>query len=322
MLKFGVWTRDRYLQAGPKRRFYGAHVSYSLLDIGSDPNEEEIRAFEDISFTLRTSNGTFRTSFPRRFADVDAAGMRWLQKFYPGQTELRVQDRAASHGLTSWEWAEQVFRAFPNANFEASDVLLFLIRLSLSTGEDYIVEPSGQPLQYIKPPWVVSVHHPESWRYPVNRVIAARARRLFDRLSLPEGWMDSAGGSGYSVSKIPYIHPKALAFSRANARFQIRMRSVFDHAPDCHVLRTMNVFNKAYFSDDQLTAGVQAAFDSLKPGGIWIVGRTLEEDFSNHASFLRRGETGWEPLERLGRGSEMEELALRTPSRGHAGTIG
>jgi hypothetical protein len=75
MLKFGVWTRDRYLQAGSKRRFFGAHASYSLLDIGNDPSEEDIRAFEDISFTFRTSNGTFRTSFPRRFGDVDAAGL-------------------------------------------------------------------------------------------------------------------------------------------------------------------------------------------------------------------------------------------------------
>ncbi len=319
MLKFGVWTRDRYLQAGSKRRFFGAHASYSLLDIGNDPSEEDIRAFEDISFTLRTSNGTFRTSFPRRFGDVDATAMRWLQKFYSAEAELRVQDRAASDGLSSWEWAEQVFRVFPNANFEASDVLLFLIRLTLPGGETYIVEPSGQPLQYIRPPWVVSVHHPESWRYPVNRMIAARAKRGFERLSLPEGWMESSGTADYCVSKIPHIHPKALSYSKANARFQIRKRSVFEHAPVCHVLRTMNIFNRAYFSDDQLTAGIEAAFDSLKVGGFWIVGRTLEEDFSNHVSFLRRGENKWQALERIGRGSEIEELALRAPSRGDAG---
>ena len=261
----------------------------------------------------------FRTSFPCRFGDVDAAGMRWLQRFYSAETELDVQDRAVSHGLSSQEWAEQVFRTFPNANFEASDVLLFLIQLTLPSGEIYIAEPSGQPLQYIKPPWVVSVLHPESLRYPVNRMIAARARRRFERLSLPAGWMESPGAADYRVSKIPCIHPKALSFSKANTRFQLRTRSVFEQAPSCHVLRTMNILNRAYFSEEKLTAGVEAAFESLKPGGIWIVGRTLEQDFSNHVSILRRGQNGWQVLERLGHGSEMEELAVRAPSRGHAG---
>jgi hypothetical protein len=58
---------------------------------------------------------------------------------------------------------------------------------------------------------------------------------------------------------------------------------------------------------------VNAAFHSIKPGGIWIVGRTLEEDLSNHATFLRRLDNGWEVLERIGKGSEIEELAMRAP---------
>jgi hypothetical protein len=103
-------------------------------------------------------------------------------------------------------------------------------------------------------------------------------------------------------------------FSQRNPRFQFRSRSVFEHTPAaCHVLRTMNIFNKSYFSPEQLSDGVNAAFHSIKPGGIWIVGRTLEEDLSNHATFLRRLDNGWEVLERIGKGSEIEELAMRAP---------
>ena len=50
----------------------------------------------------------------------------------------------------------------------------------------------------------------------------------------------------------------------------------------------MNIFNRAYFSEEQLAAGAAAMFDSLEPGGIWIVGRTLEDDLTNHATFFRR----------------------------------
>jgi hypothetical protein len=147
----------------------------------------------------------------------------------------------------------------------------------------------------------------------LNHLIAARAKRRFRNLLIPHGWMDSCGGDGYQVNKICCVHPKARLLKKKNPRFQMRTRSVFDHTPGVDVLRTMNIFNKAYFSAEQLGDGVNSAFHSLKPGGIWIVGRTLEEDFSNHVTFLRRHQGNWEVLERIGKGSEMEEFsALKT----------
>lgn len=311
MLRRGICTEDEYMRAGPNRRFSGARVSYGLLDVGENATDEQIGVFEDVSFTLRISNGTYRTTFRQRFREVDVAAMCWMERLFSGGDELRVQDRAVSSALTSWEWAEQLFPVFPRAQLEASDILLHLVRLSLPDGATYIAEPDGRPLQYSKPPFVVSLQHPESLRYPLNRWIAARAKRRFERLSLPEGWTESSDASGYRISRISCVHPQAQAFARRNPGFQFRERSVFDAVPgSCHVLRTMNIFNKSYFSTEQLALGVSAVFESLVPGGLWIVGRTLEEDFSNHATLFRRGESGWEVLERIGAGSEMEELAL------------
>jgi hypothetical protein len=73
----------------------------------------------------------------------------------------------------------------------------------------------------------------------------------------------------------------------------------------------MNILNKDYFSDSQLREGSKTAFQSLKLGGIWIVGRTLESDFSNHVTFLQKLENGWGILARIGNGSEMEGYAGR-----------
>jgi hypothetical protein len=291
-------------------------VSHALLDVGENPTDEQIRQFEDISFTLRTSNGTYRTTFRQRFHDVDAVAMRCMERFYPPESELLIQDRAVSNGLTSWEWAQRVFAVYPRTQFEASDILLYLVRLTLADGAMYIAEPDGHPLQYIKPPFVVSVEHREPLRYPLNHLVAAWARRRFRRLALPEGWTETSGGTGYQVKRISCMHPQALRFSREHPGFQLRARSVFNAAPDsCHVLRTMNIFNEAYFSMEQLAVGAAAAFDSLMPGGLWIVGRTLEEDSSNHATVFRRGDSGWEVLERVGAGWELEKLALGGASR-------
>lgn len=320
MLKFGIWTHEQYLKEDPeKRRYYGARVSCALLDVGANPGPELVRAFEDISFTLRTTNGTCRTTFRNRFPDVNAAAIEHMRRFWPADAALRVQDRASSHGLTTWEWAETLLAAFPNAVLESSDVLQYFVRLALDNGESYIVEPDGRPLQYIKPPFVVGVHHPGPRRWPVNQWVAGRARKRFERLNLPARWISSTGGSGFTVNKIPYIHPDALRFSKTNPNLQFRERSVFDHTPgECDVIRTMNILNKAYFSEEQLAEGARAVYDSLRPGGLWIVGRTLEEVFTNHVTFLRRREDGWEVLGRIGDGSEMEQLALTVPMRSRA----
>ncbi len=312
MLRFGICTEERYLRLGPDRRGSCPQVSYRLLDVGENPRPEQVRAFEDISFLLLTSNGTTRTTFAGRFRDVDEAVLGWMHRLFEPSAGIDIQDRAASHALTSCEWAERVFEIFPNARFEASDILLNLVEISRGC-EAYILEPGGCPLQFVKPPFVVSLQA-EPRRYPVNRLIARRARRRLDGLlrgASDGGWTEAAARQGWRVRRIPYVHPRARALAAANPNFHLRVRSVFDVPPaGCDVLRTMNIFNSSYFTRDQLAAGAEAAFQSLRRNGIWIVGRTLEEDFSNHVSLLQRGERSWQVLDRIGRGSEMESLAL------------
>jgi len=311
MLRFGIYTEEQYRRAGPDRRELGPQVAYSLLDVGSDPSEEQIAMFEDLCFRLRTSNGTFRTSFPQRFLDIDAAASRWMSELFAPEALIRIQDRAASHCLTSYEWAQRVFAGHPRAEFEASDLILCLYELSLASGEIYIVEPGGKPLQHIRPPFVLSVHHREPRRYPLNLWLGAWARRRFTRLGLPDGWQQSEAGPGYRVRRISCVHPRAAALAARDPRFQVRTRSVFEVTPQaCDVLRTMNILNRAYFTEHELASAANAVFDSLCVGGLWIVGRTWEEDNCNHATFLLRREDGWQVLGRSGNGSEIEQLAL------------
>ena len=138
------------------------------------------------------------------------------------------------------------------------------------------MEPNGTPLQYIHAPYVVALYHPESWRNPRLRWISTRARKRFDQLPLPADWMKTASGPGYRVSRISCVHPEAQLLGRTHPGFRFQVRSVFDRMPGaCHVIRTMNILNASYFSQEQLREGVRTVFDSLKPGGMWIVGRTL-----------------------------------------------
>jgi hypothetical protein len=311
MLRLGICTRDQYSRARARRSVLRSGISYSLLEVGDNPTDDEKRAFEEINSVLQVSNGTFRKSFRHRLRDVDTITMRMLERLYRSRSKLHIQDRAASHCLTSSEWAEKLLRTFTNIQFEASDALLYLLRLSLASGETYIVEPNGQPLQYIRPPFVVALSNREAFRYPVNHIVAAYGRWRFRRLLLPRNWMNSPNGEGYRVDNISCVHPEARSLRNRDSRFQIRSRSIFEPTPGVDVYRTMNILNRDYFSAEQLIDGARTAYQSLTVGGIWIVGRSLEEDCSNHVTFFERREKGWEILERIGCGSEIEELAFR-----------
>jgi hypothetical protein len=314
MLRLGVWSRDRYRRLRGHGPIWKLAMSYKLADIPDDATDEEVRMFEDVHLSFCTSNGTFRKTFRHRFRDIDAALLKLLSDVYKPDAPLHIQDRAVSHALTSCEWAEQLLQAFPNADFEASDILLYVYAVSLSPHETYIVEPSGNPLQWIRPPFVVGLSQREPWRYLLNHFMAAHAKRRFGRLrlakQLPDGKGDVAG-----VNRIYCVHPEARSLARRNPQFRIVTRSVFDCTPDLDVLRTMNILNRSYFAEKQLIGGIEAAFDSLKLGGIWIVGRTLEEDNSNHVTFFRKSKRGWDVLLRIGKGWEMEDLARRAALR-------
>jgi hypothetical protein len=315
MLRFGIYTEQQYRRAGPRRRDLGARVAYTLLDVGSDPSDERVAMFEDLCFRLRTSNGTFRTSFPQRFVDLDAAALRWMSELFAPEAPIQIQDRAASHCLTSHDWAQRIFTTHSQAEFEASDLILCLYEVSLANGDTYIVEPGGEPLQYIRPPFVLSVRHREPRRYPLNLWLGVRARKRFARLALRPDWMQSDAGPGYRVRRISCVHPRAAALAAHDPRFRVRTRSVFEVTPQaCDVLRTMNILNRAYFTEDELASAANAVFDSVRAGGLWIVGRTWEEDFSNHATFFLRREDAWQVLGRIGNGSEIEQLALAAPA--------
>jgi hypothetical protein len=298
-LTFGIYDRDQYLKMGAERRYSGARVAYSLLRVGDQPTAEEIRVFEDICFTLQLSNGTWRTTFRDRFQDVDEMAVSLMQDSFCRDVAIHIQDRAVSSALTSCQWASRIFEIFPDAYFEASDLMTELVEIG-SGRESYVTEPDGTPLQYISPPFVVALNYPESWRNPVLRFMAARALKRYQQMK-----------ERSVATPISCVHPEAQMLARANPNFTVVVRSVFERTPAaCDVLRTMNILNRSYFSAEQLGEATAAVFDSLRPNGIWIAGKTREDDFTNHTTFFRRREHGWEVIGRIGSGSEIEDLAL------------
>ncbi|HWQ52534.1 MAG TPA: hypothetical protein VN442_02540 [Bryobacteraceae bacterium] len=318
-LKLGICS---LAQDCPFQRFWRRGLmSASLLAFTRQPTAAGKALFERLMPEICDSGGVNRITTPGRFTGLDAAVQECLATIFPPGFSLRVQDWAVSSGITAAEWFTVLRQNYPDVDLTASDRLTYLVEARLpETGETYIVEPDGAPLQYIRPPFVLSLVQSQHWLYPVNRILQRSALRnwreaLATRLRIPAEWHDSEDPGVTSVEappfvlrRLPLVHPDATAL--CGERFHIRTHSVFEPAKHrAHVIRTMNILNRAYFTDDQLQDAAVAVETSLDPGGVWIVGRTLvEPPFDNHVTVFRKCDDGWETLLRIGAGSEMEPI--------------
>ena len=295
------------------------HISCSLLRPDVQGTENSVQAFETIVRDLELSSGVCRTTYRGRLRDVDDLAGPYLLESFARDESLEVHDWAASDGLVSSEWARDLIRIFPNCRFTASDLTLYLIEVCRENRESYIFEPGGVPLQYVYPPFVVSFHRKDSAVFLANRFLRMRAERGAKSLrSIVShyGWAGFDDPTEYSVPPdririLPLVHPEADSLRRETQQFSIVAHSVLSPLlQPVHLIRSMNIYHRRYFADADLAKGAKAVFDSLVLGGMWIVGRTVEErkPVRNEVSILGKTSSGFRVLSHLHGGSELEEL--------------
>jgi hypothetical protein len=323
MIELGVYRPEQYIESAGtsqlERRWN--RMAYHLLRTSIPPSAAEIDMFEGIMQNVHLAAGVFRTTAVGRFQALDAFLAPLLEAHFGRSTPapLLAADWAASACITSVEWFDSLRKSFPQVRLVASDLHMYLVEVMLPGGRaSYIVEAGGEPIQYIRPPFVIPMNYREGSRLLVNRWLQSRAKRQFAKLAGGgalksigqardcEEWKDGA----LSFRRIPLIHPTALALERSSApAFTIDCHSVFDaQASSSHVIRTMNIFNVSYFKKEQLALGVRSVWQSLERNGVWLVGRTIEA--VNHASVFEKLPTGFRLLGRHQSGSEIEDLAL------------
>jgi hypothetical protein len=325
MMKLGVYRPKQYLKNETRPAFWPRRTrfAYPLLRTPLPPSPEDVQRFEDIMRHVHLAQGVYRTTAGLRFQTLDAFLNPILQTHFGAVKPLLVEDWAASACITSVEWFESFKTFFPDVSLTASDLHLYLVEILLPAGDSYIVESTGEPLQYIKPPFVIPLNRRESALLTVNRYLQTRARQQFETLksrgvlqSLAQQHEDEWTHGETAFHKISLIHPRAQALALSNPAFKVESHSVFTAHPDsCHVLRSMNIFNLSYFDKDRLMDGVRAVWKSVRQNGVWMVGRTIQERDGqtpavHHASVFEKLPTGFRLMQQHGGPSEIEDLAL------------
>jgi len=327
MFKFGIFRLEDYRPestslSGRLAWMLTRHrISLQLLRTGIPASPREITVFEALMQGLRLNSGIYRTTFHNRFRDLDPFVNELLAERFDAAAAIEVHDWAASDCLTSSEWAASLLALFPNARLTASDLTLFLVEVAWN-GHALIQERDAKPLQYLSPPFLVYVNRPEQRPRMLTRILIRQAQsvvaELKSSLTIPEEWLDSESDMlslpPYQLRKLPMVHPEAAAFRARNTRFSIMRHSAFDVLPQpVDVIRSMNIYNVSYFDSVQLAAGARAVWRSLRPGGLWIVGRTWQEQPPSHnVSIFEKTNSGFELVRRYGEGSEIESIVLES----------
>lgn len=273
---------------------------------GGDAHRRE--AIEDNFFRrLRLPGGVTKRTRRGRLADLDAL----VAEHLPCGRRLELMDVAVSSGVTTLDWAASLRRAGFDFGLVAGDATPAAWLLSLGRRVEVLVDGAGRPLQYdlfgrampsaapgplAMLPWLgrLLTRFALAWDEDLRRSLAAsrevRGRPLRSQrvaLVVPELLADPA---------IEVVEDDLLAWTADP------LAGRFD------VVRAANLLNRGYFDEDALRRMLARLVARLKPASLLAVCRN-EEDGSSHATVFRRGEEGLEPIARLGRGSEVEELA-------------
>jgi hypothetical protein len=327
--------QDLYYHANPQSRRYGKHLPVNLRTptahqlFFSDSSPEERQRLETGFFMslLLPVNGTYKTTYHRRFDDLNELVLRHL----PSKRPLQIMDVAVSSGVSTAEWTMQLRAAGVAHRMVAGDLVVRAFLIEVSKYFRVLVDRDARLLQVdvngrgIFRPEAVRGYPGRLWSFcrdapmlaagfavaaAAGPAIRSSSNRAGKTLGMRYRPLDLVSSALSSLPDVQIIEDDILADTPTET---------------VDVLRAANILNKVYFDESTLEQMVRNLRRRLRPGGLMIVCRTdyngnfdysrLDYSGINKASLFQLNSDGkFEVRARLNAGSEIEELVLRTPA--------
>ena len=252
---------------------------------------------------IKLENGTFKRTSDGRMDDLNDRLIDVLGRM--GRQPQAFLDVGVSSGISTLELLFALKGAAINASVVATDIQLMAKLDKFHFGFDALVSPDGFPLQFgclgfAVRPW--TVRRDLLTGYPILSCIARRYYRLLKTIASSRKCSEEILLLSPRMSRCPEIScVEEDIFSPNIAEFTSR----FD------VIRAANILNKNYFSDAKLCLGIENLKSYLIGPGCFLVVNRTHEDSTNHATiFVLSEERSFEVVDRVGNGSEIENLVL------------
>jgi hypothetical protein len=218
---------------------------------------------------------------------------------------------AVSDGRTAAEFFRRLKIGIDcTLDFYATDLCLRVFALTTpGRRTTVVVDESGNLLQIKFDPFVLSsrlLSRRQKWLYPFNTVLrvllthtSAKSVINLYRASAPE----------LQKKEILLVCQMASNMVRDHSDFHLEAFDVFQRATRSYsVVRTMNLLNRSYFSDEALGTIVSNVRDSLEEGGIFITGSNEDAGSLVNGGIYRKCDYRFELLYCSGAGSPINDL--------------
>lgn len=284
--------------------------SYALLeDLAADfDSARDEPLLERLYQSQEAGNGIYKITRRGRFTDLDEQLVNDCRSRFSGDQPLRIHDAGCSSGISSLELFE-LFSRERTVELLATDAFDQITLVSLPGGR-WVVSFDAQqrPLQLASRWFVLSARRQSPWRYLVNRLVQTVYQ--YGVLDRAEKMLQQhvRGGFPDGVRDVSLFHPLVIQRSREKPNFQARRHDIFrPYFPQQHVVRVMNLLTPHHFAAEQVRQGIRACMESLLPGGLLVVGRSIDEEDGRNcvtAYELRQGRL--EEVWRLNEGCEID----------------
>lgn len=263
---------------------------------GVDP-AEEARFYR----SLKMRNGTFKTTRPHRFDDINPQLMDLLRTRVPGAP--KVLDVGVSTGISTVELVAAFRAAGLAPAFTATDLYLAGHLVRLGGGLTVLTDRRGWPLQYemggrVMRPWLRRLDF---------LTLAVLPRALLNAALAPRVGKVVRAGKGTPVALVTRAVSDDPGIRLVEDDILVP-RPEFQGGFD--FIRVANILNAGTFPTTALRTARDNVLSYLRgPGSCLLVTRTSHKDDTNAGTLFERNEDGTlGVVQRFGGGSEIESL--------------
>ncbi|MHB1860013.1 MAG: hypothetical protein ACYCUM_07910 [Solirubrobacteraceae bacterium] len=294
-------------------RYRGRHPGPLDVYFGN-LTDEALSNAESLFFCgLQLANGMLKATAAHRLDDLNAFVMSLL----PREQRLEIIDVAASSGLATAAWSDQLYAAAIDHQITASDLTIEGILMTIGKRVAVLWQKGGHPLVVQIGPrcaYLLRTSH-------ITRLLRPPLAAVYP-LIVKEARMASyeTPPSSHAIR----IRRVGLISRQLAARAQFRIiQDDISKEPHCvqrfDVCRAANILNRSAFSDDAILSMVDNLFSRLRDGGLLVVCRTHHESGKqvNRATVLRKIGDTREVVAQLNGGSDVIDLLIT--SKPHPG---
>lgn len=311
LFKLGIVSREQ-LTTDHLEGLLNRHKSIALdLYNGLDglPEDEVNKIQERALSWFRVQNGVLKNSRAHRFDTFDRLSFSVIAENYSSHQEVRVHDVGASDGRASCVLYDLLNHRFAERlHFMATDSTPCLSVLKQARGQSrVIVDDQQNVLQVIMPPFVlIVIRRPTSKRqYFLNPMI----HLVMFFYARPVLRSYRSGSPKVQQTRLELLCPQCRSLIRQRQNFRFGAYDVLSGPTErFEVVRAMNVLNRSYFSEIQLTKALEHIFESLPESGLFITGSNDGQETVVNGGIYKKTGNRLEKIETSGAGSPLDAL--------------